>query len=60
MSISEFQLSDTELDRITTNGILTIGDRAGATGVDDIYVNGVSYSSGFRGTFLVASHINVT
>ena len=53
-----FSLTDTELDTVTTQGKLFLGDRA-TTKVDYLEADGVSYTSAALGTFLESKYSSI-
>ena len=55
----QFHLTDAELDRISTEGRLRIGDRNHSRDVDQIHVIGVSFATATRDIMLVSHHIAV-
>ena len=57
----EFHLTDSEIDRISTSGILRFGDRTyEQVRVDDIVISGVSYDQADIGVYMMALHPIVT
>ena len=55
----EFHLTDAELDRVTSNGFLHIGDR-NTTYIDFIDIKYLTYESGHMGVFINAHHPQVS
>ena len=49
-----------ELDRVTTLGTITIGDRLGTQYVEHIFINGISYDSADRRFNIYAMHNTVS
>ena len=56
----QFHLTNDELNRITSKGILRIGDRTNTTRIGAILFNGITYSSSDEGTFILAHDTTVT
>jgi hypothetical protein len=52
--------TDSELDKINTDGKVTIGERDGTRQIDHVHISDVSYVSGEEYVTINASYTNVT